>query len=83
MFQAGSKSMSQAGSKRNKKKDMMEQEHSFKGEDVVRFLNFLKHLMRQVEGKLLIVWDGSPIHRAGVVKEFLKNGAEVFARVVD
>jgi transposase len=53
---------------------MMEQERSFKGEDVVRFL---RHLMRQVSGKLLIIWDGSPIHRAQAVKEFLASGASL------
>jgi hypothetical protein len=37
---------------------MKEQDRAFKGEDVVRFL---KHLMRQIPGKLLVVWDGSPI----------------------
>jgi hypothetical protein len=41
---------------------MLEQDRSFKGEDVVRFL---KHLMRQIPGKLLVIWDGSPIHRGG------------------
>jgi hypothetical protein len=46
---------------------MIEQERTFKGEDVVRFL---KHLMRQIPGKLLVVWDGSPIHRGGAVKDF-------------
>jgi transposase len=51
---------------------MLEQERAFKGEDVVRFL---KHLMRQIPGKLLIIWDGSPIHRGGAVKEFLASGA--------
>ena len=51
---------------------MMEQEHSFKGEDVVRFL---KHLMGQIPGKLLVIWDGSPIHRGGAVKDFLASGA--------
>ena len=51
---------------------MMEQEHSFKGEDVVRFL---KHLMGQIPGKLLVIWDGSPIHRGGAVKDFLAGGA--------
>ena len=50
---------------------MIEQERAFKGEDVVRFL---KHLMRQIPGKLLIVWDGSPIHRGGAVKDFLSSG---------
>jgi transposase len=52
---------------------MLEQERVFKGEDVVRFL---KHLMRQIPGKLLVIWDGSPIHRGGqAVKEFLAGGA--------
>ena len=51
---------------------MIEQERAFKGEDAVRFL---KHLMRQIPGKLLVVWDGSPIHRGGAVKEFLASGA--------
>src|SRR3712207_7541337 len=45
---------------------MIEQERAFKGEDAVRFL---KHLMRQIAGKLLVVWDGSPIHRGGAVKD--------------
>ena len=51
---------------------MIEQERAFKGEDVVRFL---KHLMGQIPGKLLIIWDGSPIHRGGAVKESLADGA--------
>jgi transposase len=52
---------------------MIEQERSFKGEDAVRFL---KHLMRQIPGKLLVVFvDGSPIHRGRAVKEFLASGA--------
>lgn len=38
---------------------MMEQEErAFKGPDVVRFL---KHLLGRIAGKLLVVWDGSPI----------------------
>jgi transposase len=51
---------------------MIEQEHAFKGEDVVRFL---KHLMRQIGGKLLVIWDGAPIHRSQAVKDFLVSGA--------
>lgn len=50
----------------------MVQERSFKGPDVVRFL---KHLMRQISGKLLIIWDGATIHRSRVVKAFLADGA--------
>jgi transposase len=49
-----------------------EQDRAFKGEDVVRFL---KHLMRQIPGKLLLIWDGSPIHRSQAVKDFLSSGA--------
>ena len=51
---------------------MMEQKRAFKGEDVVRFL---RHLLRQIAGKLLIVWDGSPIHRGRAVKDFLGSGS--------
>jgi DDE superfamily endonuclease len=51
---------------------MMEQERAFKGEDVVRFLG---HLLRQVPGKLLLIWDGSVIHRGRAVKDFLASGA--------
>lgn len=51
---------------------MIEQERAFKGEDVVRFL---KHLLHQIEGKLLVIWDGSPIHRGGALKDFLASGA--------
>jgi hypothetical protein len=31
--------------------------------------------MRQIPGKLLVIWDGSPIHRGQAVKEFLASGA--------
>ena len=51
---------------------MLEQERAFKGPDVVRFL---KHALRQVPGKLLVIWDGSPIHRGQAVKDFLASGA--------
>ena len=50
---------------------MIEQERAFKGEDAVRFL---KHLMRQIPGKLLVVWDGSPIHRSQALEDFLASG---------
>lgn len=51
---------------------MIEQERAFKGEDVVRFL---KHLMRQIGDKLLVIWDGAPIHRSRAVEDFLARGA--------
>jgi transposase len=51
---------------------MIEQERAFKREGAVRFL---KHLMRQIAGKLLVVWDGSPVHRGETPKGFLASGA--------
>jgi transposase len=50
---------------------MQTQDHSYKGEDVVRFL---KQLLRQIPGKLLIIWDGSAIHHCQAVKDFLAAG---------
>ena len=36
---------------------------------------FLRQLLRRVRGKLLVIWDGAPIHRGQAVKEFLAAGA--------
>jgi hypothetical protein len=44
---------------------MMEQEGAFKRQDVVRFL---RDLLGQSPGKLLLIWDGSPIHRGRASK---------------
>ncbi len=53
---------------------MQVQEEAFRGPRGVRFLN---HLLRHIAGKLLVIWDGAPIHRSKVVKAFLaKGGAE-------
>ena len=38
-------------------------------------IRFLKHLLRHIPGKLLIVWDGAPIHRSKAIKQFLSDGA--------
>jgi transposase len=46
-------------------------ERSLRGPDVVRFL---QHLLRHIPGRLLVIWDGAPIHRAQVVKDFLAQG---------
>jgi transposase len=51
---------------------MMVQERAYRGPDVV---GFLKHLARHIAGKLLVLWDGAPIHRSRIVKEYLRNGA--------
>jgi transposase len=47
-------------------------ECAFRGPAVVEFL---RHLLRQIPGPLLVVWDGAPIHRAQPVKDFLAQGA--------
>jgi len=47
-------------------------ERAFRGPAVVEFL---RHLLRQIPGPLLVIWDGAPIHRAQPVKDFLAQGA--------
>jgi len=40
---------------------MRVQDRAIHSDDVVVFL---RHLLRHIEGKVLVLWDGSPIHRA-------------------
>ena len=35
-------------------------------------IDFLGHLLRHLPGKLLVVWDGLPQHRARLVAEFIR-----------
>ena len=51
---------------------MAVQEHSYKGPDVIRFL---EQLLEEMPGKLLVLWDGAPIHRSRAVREWLAQGA--------
>lgn len=44
---------------------MQMQDRAYRAEDVVRFLRLL---LRKIKGKLLVIWDGSPIHRAQEIK---------------
>jgi transposase len=44
-------------------------EHAISSTECVRFL---KHLVRHL-GTILVVWDGAPIHRSKVVKEYLST----------
>jgi transposase len=48
------------------------QDYWMKSADVVAFL---EHLLREVAGRLISIWDGAPIHRSRVIREFLANGA--------
>ena len=41
----------------------------------VASVRFLKHLLSQLDCKLLVIWDGSPIHRGDAVKTYLAEGA--------
>jgi transposase len=50
---------------------MQVHEHAIRGEQVVAFLH---HLLRHIDGKLLIIWDGASIHRCKAVKRFLAAG---------
>lgn len=48
------------------------QDTAYRGPTIVAFL---RQLLRQVPGKLLVVWDGAPIDRCRAVKDFLAAGA--------
>jgi transposase len=48
------------------------QDHAYHSPDIVRFLRLL---LRKIRGKLLVIWDGAPIHRGQPVKDFLTRGA--------
>lgn len=45
---------------------------AFKAHGVV---GFLRVLLRKIRGKVLVIWDGSPIHKGQPIKDFLKRGA--------
>src|SRR5437016_6041609 len=49
---------------------MQTQDHAYNAQDVVRFLRLL---LRKISGNLLVIWDGAPIHRSQVIKDFLKR----------
>jgi transposase len=48
------------------------QDHAMNSADVVAFL---EHLLREAPGRMVIIWDGAPIHRSHLIKEFLAHGA--------
>lgn len=49
----------------------MVREDAMTGADSV---HFLKHLHWQTGRKLLVIWDGAPIHRSEAVKAYLSDG---------
>jgi transposase len=50
---------------------MQTQADAFHSLDVARFLRVL---LRKIKGKLLVIWDGAPIHRGQPIKDFLRQG---------
>lgn len=51
---------------------MMVQDTAFDGPAMVRFL---RHLLRHIPGKILLIWDGLSAHHGQAVKSFLAQGA--------
>jgi transposase len=48
------------------------QDDAMNSDDVVAFWEYL---LREVPGRMVIIGDGSPIHRSHIIKESLANGA--------
>ena len=47
-------------------------EQAYTAEAVV---GFLRALLRKIRGKVLVIWDGSPIHKGQPIKDYLARGA--------
>ena len=43
--------------------------------DSAAVVGFLRVLLRKLRGRIILIWDGSPIHRGQPVKDFLRRGA--------
>ncbi len=43
--------------------------------DSAAVVGFLRILLRKISGKIVVIWDGSLIHRGHEIKDFLKRGA--------
>lgn len=56
----------------------MLRDRTLRGGDVVAFL---RHLLRQTRRRLLVIWDGGPIHRSRAVTAFLASRAGRRVRV--
>jgi transposase len=48
------------------------QDSAITSADVVAFL---EHLLREVPGRMVLIWDGAPIQRSRVLRDFLAHGA--------
>jgi transposase len=43
--------------------------------DAAAVVGFLRLLLRKIRGKVLVIWDGSPIHKGQPIKDYLARGA--------
>jgi len=39
----------------------------------VEVIRFLRHLLRHLRGEVVLLWDGGPIHKRRIVREFLRR----------
>ncbi len=51
-------------------------EGSMSGEQVVRFL---KHLQRNIEGNIILIWDRARIHTGKTAQNYLRDHSEIHA----
>ena len=43
--------------------------------DAAGVVGFLRVLLRTIRGKVLVIWDGAPIHKGQSIKDYLARGA--------
>jgi transposase len=43
--------------------------------DAAKVIGFLRVLLRKIPGKILVIWDGAPIHQGQLIRDFLTRGA--------
>lgn len=48
----------------------------------VAIVGFFQHLLRQIPGKVVLIWDGASIHRCAAVKAFLRSGGAKRLRLI-
>ena len=51
---------------------MQVREDAYAADGVV---GFLRVLLRKIRGKVMVIWDGSPIHKGQPIQEYLARGA--------
>ncbi|MFA5862786.1 MAG: IS630 family transposase [Candidatus Thermoplasmatota archaeon] len=47
---------------------------TFKSPDIAKFL---KHLLRHIEGEIVLVWDGAPQHRGAAIRQVLDENSRL------